>query len=253
MKMPTPSSNRSSVPVSVMRQVGWVLLLESLLVLGAFARDTQNKAGQPKTIQRETLDSYVTRMRQESAGSASGSLGSLWVDHGRFANLAADYKALQVGDLVIIVVSQGTTANNAASVSTNRTFNASSSITGLAAHATTTAVQNIFSPNSAAALSGKSQASSTSTLQDSLTGRVVAVLPSGVLVVEAERQITMNNEKQTVLLRGLVRPGDVAVDGSVASNNLGNLELELKGKGVLSDGVRQPNVLVRGILWLLGF
>jgi flagellar L-ring protein precursor FlgH len=63
----------------------------------------------------------------------------------------------------------------------------------------------------------------------------------------------MNNEKQIVLLRGLVRPGDVAVDGSVASNNLGNLELELKGKGVLSDGVRPPNPLVRGILWLLGF
>lgn len=217
----------------------------------ANARGTKPNTTQP-TIQRESQAAYIERMRQGSEAQPS-TAGSLWRDRGAFSNLAADYKALGVGDLIIIVVSQGTTANNAASVSTNRAFNASSSITGLAAHATTTAVQNIFSPNSVETLSGKSQAASTSTLQTSLAGRVVAILPSGVLVVEAERQVTMNNEKQIVLLRGLVRPGDVAVDGSVASNNLGNLELELKGKGVLSDGVRPPNPLVRGILWLLGF
>lgn len=226
-------------------------MASALLCPSTAAKKTKSDS-QSKTIQHETDVAYIERMRQGSE-VAPTTPGSLWRDRGIFSNLAADYKALQVGDLIIIVVSQGTTANNAASVATNRTFNASSSITGLAAHATTTAVQNIFSPNSAAALSGKSQASTTSTLQTSLAGRVVAVLPSGVLVVEAERQITMNNERQTVLLRGLVRPGDVAPDGSVASNNLGNLELELKGKGVLSDGVRPPNPLVRGILWLLGF
>jgi flagellar L-ring protein precursor FlgH len=79
------------------------------------------------------------------------------------------------------------------------------------------------------------------------------MLPSGVLVVEAERQLTMNNERQTILVRGLVRPGDVAPNGSVQSNQVANLELELKGKGVLSDGVRPPNALVRGLLWLVGF
>ena len=230
-----------------------IFFLVTALTPCATAKRDQSAANHTKLIQHETLASYVERMQQHSPDLLPRSSGSLWSDQGRFSNLAADDKALHVGDLVIIVVSQGTTANNAASVSTNRTFNASSSITGLAAHATTTAVQNIFSPNSATALSGKSQASTTSTLQTSLAGRVVAVLPSGMLVIEAERQLTMNNEKQTVLLRGLVRPGDIAVDGSVPSNNLANLELELKGNGVLSDGVRPPNPLVRGLLWLLGF
>jgi flagellar L-ring protein precursor FlgH len=54
-------------------------------------------------------------------------------------------------------------------------------------------------------------------------------------------------------VRGLVRPGDVTPSGTVLSNQVGNLELELKGKGVLSDGVRPPNALVRGLLWLVGF
>jgi hypothetical protein len=139
------------------------------------------------------------------------------------------------------------------SVATDRKLSASSGISALAGHVSTSGIQNIFSPSSTQTLSGKSQASTTSSLRTSMAGTIVAVLPSGVLVIEAERQITMNNEKQTLLLRGLVRPGDISPNNVVASNTIGNLELELKGKGVLSDGTRPPNPLVRWILRIVGF
>jgi DNA-binding response OmpR family regulator len=164
-----------------------------------------------------------------------------------------NYKAIHVGDLITIVVAQGTKASNTASVATARAMNASSGISALAGQLKTKGVENLFSPHSTSTLSGKSQGSSTSALNDTLAGRVVAVLASGVMVVEAERQLTMNNERQTILVRGLVRPGDVAPNGTVQSNQVANLELELKGKGVLSDGVRPPNALIRGLLWLVGF
>jgi len=204
------------------------------------------------SIQHETQAAYISRMQQFAPGSALA-LGSIWTNNGLFSNLGADYKAMRVGDLITIVVSQGTTATNAASLSTARTFNASSGITALAGHLKTSGVASIFSPNSSATLSGKSQAASSSALTDTFAGRVVAVLPSGALVIEAERQLTMNNEKQTILLRGLVRPGDIAPNGTIQSNLVADLELELKGKGVLSDGVRPPNLLVRGLLRLIGF
>ncbi|HXY04788.1 MAG TPA: flagellar basal body L-ring protein FlgH [Terriglobales bacterium] len=168
-------------------------------------------------------------------------------------SLRRRYKAMHVGDLITIVVAQGTTANNANTVSTARMFNASSGISALAGHLKTSGVQQIFSPQSSQNLSGKSQGSTTSSLNTTLAGRVVAVLPSRAMVIEAERQLTMNNEKQTILLRGLVRQGDIAPDGSVASNYIANLELELKGKGVLSDGTRPPNPLVRTLLKIVGF
>jgi flagellar L-ring protein FlgH len=114
-------------------------------------------------------------------------------------------------------------------------------------------VASLFSPSSAYSLAGKGQAATTSSLTTSLAGRVVAVLASGALVIEAERELTMNNERQTVLLRGLVRPGDVASNGAVASNAIANLELELKGKGVISEGNRPPNIIVRAILRVVGF
>jgi flagellar L-ring protein FlgH len=224
------------------------VLILALLTPLATAKETK-----PKTIQHETQAAYIQRMRQESPDLAPATPGSLWTDNGRFANLSADYKAMHVGDLITIVVAQGTTANNTASVSTARSLSASSGITALAGKLKTAGVENLFSPNSTATLSGKSQGTSTSALTDTMSGRVVAVLPSGVLVVEAERQLTMNNERQTILVRGLVRPGDITPGGTVLSNQVGNLELELKGKGVLSDGVRPPNALVRGLLWLVGF
>jgi len=158
-----------------------------------------------------------------------------------------------VGDLITIVVVHDMAANNATTVSTARNFSASSGISALAGHLKTSGVEQIFSPTSTQTLSGKSQASTTSSLQTTLAGRVVAVLPSGLLVIEAERQMTMNNERQTILIRGLVRSGDIAPDNTVPSNTIANLELELKGKGVLSDGTRPPNPLVRALLRIVGF
>jgi flagellar L-ring protein FlgH len=211
------------------------------------------KTSDQQKIQQETLSQYVQRMQQQSPDLSHATVGSLWTDNGRFADMNSDYKAMHVGDLITIVVAQGTTANNANTVSTARTFNASSGITALAGHLKTSGVQQIFSPQSSQTLSGKSQGSTTSSLNTTLAGRVVAVLPSRALVIEAERQLTMNNEKQTIMLRGLVRPGDIAPDGSVPSNYIANLELELKGKGVLSDGTRPPNALVRALLKIVGF
>jgi len=222
----------------------------ALLVLTGASLGKKTTAG---TIQRETLPEYIQRMQQQGPDLTHSSPGSLWTDNGRLSSMNTDYKAMHVGDLITVVVAQGTTANNAASVSTARTFNASAGINGIAGHLKTSGVQSLFSPQSSTTLTGKSQGLTTSTLNTTLAGRVVAVLPSGALVIEAERQLTMNNERQTIVVRGLVRPGDVAADGTVQSNQVANLELELKGKGVLSDGVRPPNPLIRGLLWLISF
>lgn len=62
----------------------------------------------------------------------------------------------------------------------------------------------------------------------------------------------MNNARQTVVVRGIARPGDIAPDNTIVSNELGNPELELKGKGVVSEGTRPPNAIVRLLLRIFG-
>jgi flagellar L-ring protein FlgH len=210
-------------------------------------------AGKEKAGSNKSLEEYLHKLPQQSVVVQPASPGSLWSDQGRLADMAGDYKARHVGDLVTILVVQSLQAQNSGNVGTDRSFKASSGINALAGHISTSGVQNIFSPTSSQTLAGKAQASSSSSLRTSLSGRIVAVLPSGNLVVEAEREISMNNERQTIVLRGLIRPGDLAPDNSVASNAVASLELEVKGKGVVSEGTRPPNVLTRWLLRLVGF
>src|SRR5579863_134877 len=236
-----------------MKRVVCILLGCLLAVASSAAKEKkENDKERSGVIQHESLDQYLKRTQTGIATPVAPSQGSLWIDSGRLASVSSDYKALHAGDLITILVVQDTTADSAGSVSAARNFSASSGISGLAGHIKTSGVTTLFSPTSAQSLAGKGQAATTSTIRTSLTGRVVAVLPGGNLVVEAERQLTMNNEKQ-VLLRGLVRPGDVGPDNSVTSNSIADLEFELKGKGVISDGNRPPNAIVRMILRIVGF
>jgi len=59
-------------------------------------------------------------------------------------------------------------------------------------------------------------------------------------VIEAVRQMFMNNQHQTVIIHGVVRPGDINSANAVPSLRSAILEVELKGKGVISDGWRLP-------------
>jgi flagellar L-ring protein precursor FlgH len=223
-----------------------------LLSLGLAAVEAKDKV--PKgIIQSETLAGYIARMQHAELALSPRTPGSLWVDGGLLANTAADYKARNAGDLITILVVQDITANNSGSVASARNFSASSGISALPGKLKTSGVENLFSPTSTSSLTGKGQAATTSSMRTSLAGRVVAVLPSGTLVIEAERQLTMNNERQTLLLRGMVRPGDIGPNNAVSSNAIANLQLELKGKGVISEGNRPLNPVLRVILRILAF
>jgi flagellar L-ring protein precursor FlgH len=145
------------------------------------------------------------------------------------------------------------TATNANAVTTARTLTTSSGITSLPGKVKVGGVSSLLGLTSNEALAGQGAASTATNVTTNLSGRVVAVLASGNLVVEAERVINMNHEKQTIVLRGVVRRGDIGPNNMVASDSVGDLELEIKGKGVISDGVRPPNRVLRFLLNFLDF
>ncbi|HEV2469730.1 MAG TPA: flagellar basal body L-ring protein FlgH [Candidatus Sulfotelmatobacter sp.] len=229
------------------------MFVPSVMLAMAVSSPHAQAKQKPRQPSRDSLAEYVQRVSIQSLEAPPSTPGSLWTDAGRLANMVADYKASRIGDLVTINVLQNLSASSTGNVSSNRAFSANSGITVLPGQLKTAGVANLFSPSSTQALAGKAQATSQTSLTTTLTGRVAAVLPTGTLVVEAERQITMNSQHETVILRGLVRPGDLDATNTVASNHVGNLEVEVKGKGVISDGTRQPNPVVRWILRIVGF
>jgi flagellar L-ring protein precursor FlgH len=223
------------------------------LLVAASAGAANNK--KDKHVDDEVADSlakYIERVRATTAPSPSP--GSIWVPQGRFSDLLGDDKARNVNDTIIINVIEQTAAAADASVKSARTFSASSGISALGGLLkANNSLQNIFSPQSSQALNGQAQTASDSSFATSLAAQVVSVLPNGFLVIEAVRQMEMNNQRQILVIHGVVRPSDITVDNTVLSSQVNNLEVRLNGKGVLSEGVRPPNKLIRAILKLVGF
>lgn len=225
-----------------------------LLVLPLAAQKRKNEKEKKPTVAEKSTTQYIEAAKRQVADDAL-SEGSLFRPSSTFTFLAPDYKARNVNDLLVIHIVVATTSTASGAVKSARTFSANSSLTNLPIGkiGPRSSLQNLFSPNSSNSLNGQSATSSSNALNTDLTARVIAVLPNGVMLVEAVREVEMNNDRQTVIVRGMVRPGDVAMDNSVLSSALGNLEIELKGKGVISDGIRPPNKIVNAILKILGF
>jgi flagellar L-ring protein precursor FlgH len=234
--------------------------IEIIYLLTMFAAPNRTNAqlkffkGQTKPSQvRESLDDYLKRVHAPT-GDDERTTGSLWSPLATLANTASDYKARRAGDLLIIRVVDNFSATNNGSIQGQRAFSASSGVSAFLGNlGAANRLQNLFSPTSTQTLNGKGQSALSSTFSINLAGRVVEALPNGVLVVEAVRDFTVGIDRQTIVLRGLVRPGDIASDGSVTSTNVSNLEAEVHGKGAVADAIHQPNVIIRGLLKILGF
>ncbi|HVU46809.1 MAG TPA: flagellar basal body L-ring protein FlgH [Terracidiphilus sp.] len=196
---------------------------------------------------------YIAHVQETDVPTVQRTTGSLWTPDAQLNDVSTDYKARRLNDTLVILVSVQTTAAQSGDVNSARAFQTNSAITGLAGDINTKGLNPLFNANSSSSLKGAGATDSSTTFQTSLTAQVVAVLPSGNLVVEAQRKIFMNNQHEDVTVRGVVRPNDIGPNNTVPSAALSNLEIEMKGKGIISDSTRSPNFITRALLWLTGF
>lgn len=231
-----------------MRKKIWLTTLVCTLAVGsAFGKKKSDDSAQLR-------QDYLNRLQQQVVTSGDQrALGSLWIPSSPMMQLANDYKAHSLNDTIVIQVAVQTTASQSGNVTSQRTFATTNAITGLAGGIPTHGLNPLLNANSDTQLKGQGQTAANTVLQTSLTATVIAVLQNGNLVVEAQRKIFMNNQHENVVVRGVVRPGDISPANTVSSAALSNLEIEMKGKGIISDSTRPPNRLTRAVLWLFGF
>lgn len=180
--------------------------------------------------------------------------GSLWSPSAHFADLGRDLRASQVDDLVTIIVAENASAVSTGTVKTARTSTASSSITSLLGpQKATGTLSNLAGVNGAQSLNGQGTTTRTTTLSTTLSARVTRQLPNGYLVVEGSKVVQVNGERQIVTIRGVIRPSDLAMDNSIQSNRLAQMEVDIDGKGVVNDAIHRPLFLYRLLLGLLPF
>jgi flagellar L-ring protein precursor FlgH len=223
-----------------------VLLLFGLST--ALPAEKKSKAGK----HQGSLEQYVQQLAAPAPIPPLTTSGSLFIGSGLLADPFSDYKAHLVGDSLAIHIVESTTISQSGSLASQRSFAHSSGVTGVGGQSPSF-LNPLLAANSSTKLTGTGATASKSSMDTVLTAQVVAVLPSGSLVVEARRQVLANQQHENVTLRGVVRPADISNGNLIYSYQLSNLELEVKGKGVISDSVRQPNIVMRTLLKFIGF
>jgi len=223
-----------------------LMFLSGIPMLQASTRHKQDS--------EQNREAYIARVEQQASPLPPvTTVGSLWVPAGALTEMSADYKARTVGDTITLLVSETTTAQSTGDTNSSRTFQTSSAITALPGKLKTGGVNPLLGANSATTLKGTGETDAGSNLTTTLAGRVIALLPNGNMVVEAERQVLINSQRETMLVRGVLRPGDIGPNNTAPSTALADLEIELKGKGVVTDSISRPNPIMRALLWLTGF
>ena len=205
------------------------------------------------TPPEEALRAYVERVRAQQAAEVR-TPGAIWSPEGRLVRLGTDAKAVRVHDVVSIVVTESLAASTDGQVKNSRASNANSGLTSLfGALKASNALQNLIGMSASSGLTAQGQSTTNSSLATTFGAEVVDVLPNGMLVVQATRQLTFSQQTQLIKLRGLVRPEDVSSQNQVLSTAMTDLELEVTGKGIVNDSTYRQNPLVRFLERLLIF
>lgn len=207
-----------------------------------------NEKGQPRTktnVAEASLESYLARVRAENS-AVQAAPGSIWIESGRLTRMMADVRAMRPHDLISVIVDENLAASTDGTVKNSRASNASSQVSSLFGnlHAGN-ALQNLVNQNSSSGLNAQGTSATNSSLSTILGGHVVEVLPNGMLVIEAARQVEFSQQTQTIVLRGVVRPEDISQQNQIRSTAISSLELEVRGKGIITDYTHRPNAIVR--------
>lgn len=168
-----------------------------------------------------------------------GSVNSLWHNN---ASLYEDVKARRLNDLVTINVSESIVGSGKADSTTTKKSAIAAGVTsflGVPLDLTAGAAGHGISPKVAGTTTNDFKGTGLTTRQGKLTGTITAmvveVMPNGNLVIESRKEITINNEKQILVLHGIIRPYDIATDNTVLSSKVANAEVYFVGDGIIQD------------------
>ncbi|MFK7955620.1 MAG: flagellar basal body L-ring protein FlgH [Lysobacterales bacterium] len=198
-----------------------LMLLVLLTVLGGCA----TKAQKPPA----PLPAMPTTTQQATPASQ----GAIYQPSPRLV-LFEDVRARNVGDVITVVLTEQTNASKSASTATDRetSFDLSPGpLFGRDIQASQLESGQDFS--------GNGSSSQNNSLSGSLTVTVVGVLGNGLLAIQGEKWLTLNQGKEYLRIAGHVRGADVRANNTVLSTQIANAQITYSGSGALHDANRQ--------------
>ena len=187
------------------------------------ARDIKTAPMPPKYVDAKEKESY------------SGE-GSLWADKG---TLYEDLRARRLNDIVTILISETTSATKKATTNNSSTSTVNNSIPNVFGISQLTKqignMQTGIQGNANTAFAGEGDTASATTFNDTISAKVIEVLPNGNLVLESRKERIINNDKEIIVIRGIIRPDDISPTNTISSAQVADAKIYLVGDGVLAD------------------
>lgn len=184
---------------------------------------------------------------------------SLWSDTSPF--LFHDRRAMRVGDVITVVISESSNAKKEADTETTKTGALTYTAPSIPGYGRilatpTTGRGRRFNPTdtlrttSSNTHSAETEIERTDTLNATIGARVVEIFPNGNLFIEGRRELTTHKETLIVTVSGIVRPEDIDTNNTVQSKSLADAKIVYTGDGILAEA-QQPGWLSRvvNVLW----
>ena len=154
--------------------------------------------------------------------------------------LFEDYKARRIGDLLSVVLVEQTNAAKSATTSVSKGSEIDMNVGNLdlfGRRLNTTDQSLIGGINASGdrSFDGSGTSSQSNRLSGQITVTVADVLSNGNLLVQGEKWLGLNQGKEYVRLRGIVRPVDITANNTVLSTQIADVQVHYGGTGALAD------------------
>ncbi len=199
-------------------------LLAALAVLALSACTTM----QPKPQQE--VEAELRMAVQPPPAARKGQAGGVFSTAAPWS-LTSDSRAFRPGDVLTVVLQESTQASKKADTSFGKESGVSFSPVTLG--------KNVLQSNASLSAERDFSGTASSTQQNVLRGAITVVvhevLPNGLLRVEGEKMLYLNQGEEFVRLSGYVRANDIDSDNSVSSQRVANARIAYSGRGALAD------------------
>lgn len=165
-------------------------------------------------------------------------------------SMFTDIKAHQVGDVLTVLVVEDARATNRAKTITKKETKAETKGGPAVGGGLWKYIGEWgLSGNTKSEYDGEGRLEKSGAIKAKMTVRVIAVSENGDLAIEGSRVMSINSDKETLFLSGIVRQKDISASNTIYSYQVADAQVSFKGKGQTHDGAR-PGMLTRIINWI---
>lgn len=162
--------------------------------------------------------------------------------------LTSDSRAFRSGDVLTVMLEETTQAKKKA----NTSFGKDTSVSVEPLSISGRIFKTDASLGSEHSFDGNATSTQENELQGAITVIVTEVLPNGLLKIQGDKSLYINQGEEIMHVSGYVRASDIDTDNRVSSQRVANARISYAGKGTLADA-NTAGWLVRFFVGLMAF